>query len=460
MKTIILQTLTPVNRILTNSAGRKPCAARRGFLLIPLILVCFALCQQVQSAADAPKQAQSATDVVKQVPSAPEAPEQEQSAPDTPDPGPLPATNTGDGQLALGSLSTGTYNSAFGIFSLLSLTDGNFCTAAGAGALFSNTASENTAVGAGALFSNTTAGSNTATGAFALFSSTGVENTAVGRDALLNSTIANDNTAVGLLALLNNVDGASNTGVGAAALRDNISGSNNQAFGRGALRFATGSNNIGIGREAGANQTSGDNVISIGSPGDGTAFTASDRCFIGNIRGVVVGNLDGINVIVDSDGQLGTSNSSRRFKKDIKPMERTSEVILALEPVTFHYKDADTKKAENTPQFGLIAEDVAEVNPDLVVLDGDGEPLTVRYDAVNAMLLNEFLKEHKKVEEQQTNITQLNSKMAEQAAIIAQQQKGIELLTVQLKEHATQIQKVSAQLEVNKPAAQVVSHKQ
>jgi uncharacterized coiled-coil protein SlyX len=108
----------------------------------------------------------------------------------------------------------------------------------------------------------------------------------------------------------------------------------------------------------------------------------------------------------------------------------------------------------------LIAEDVAEVNPDLVVLDGDGEPLTVRNDAVNAMLLNEFLKEHKKVEEQQTNITQLNSKMAEQAAIIAQQQKGMEVLTAQLKEQAAQIQKVSTQLDVSKPAAQVVSYEQ
>jgi uncharacterized coiled-coil protein SlyX len=284
--------------------------------------------------------------------------------------------------------------------------------------------------------SNTTGGSNTATGAFALFTSTGVENTAIGRDALLNSTTANDNTAVGLFALLNNVDGSSNTAVGAAALRDNISGGNNQAFGRGALRFATGSNNIGIGREAGMNMTTADNVISIGSPGDGTAFTASDRCFIGNIRGLVVGNLDGIPVIVDSDGQLGTGNSSRRFKKDIKPMERTSEAILALKPVTFHYKDADTKKAENTPQFGLIAEDVA--------------------DAVNAMLLNEFLKEHKKVEEQQTNITQLNSKMAEQAAIIAQQQKGMEVLTAQFKEQAAQIQKVSAQLDLSKSAPQTV----
>jgi uncharacterized coiled-coil protein SlyX len=165
-------------------------------------------------------------------------------------------------------------------------------------------------------------------------------------------------------------------------------------------------------------------------------------------------------VIVDSDGQLGTSNSSRRFKKDIKPMDQTSEVILALKPVTFHYKNADTKKAENTPQFGLIAEDVAEVNPDLVVRDADGQPLTVRYDAVNAMLLNEFLKEHKKVEEQKTNITQLNAKMANQAALMAQQQKGMELLTAQLKEQAAQIQKVSAQLEMSKPAQQVVTYEQ
>jgi hypothetical protein len=190
--------------------------------------------------------------------------------------------------------------------------------------------------------------------------------------------------------------------------------------------------------------TTADNVISIGSPGDGTAFATSDRCFIGNIRDVTVGNGDGINVIIDSDGQLGTSNSSRRFKKDIRSMDQTSEAILALKPVTFHYKNQDTKKAENTPQFGLIAEDVAEVNPDLVVRDADGEPVTVRYDAVNAMLLNEFLKEHKKVEEQQTNITQLNSKLASQAAIIAQQQKGMEVLTAQLKEQAAQIQKVSA----------------
>ena len=127
---------------------------------------------------------------------------------------------------------------------------------------------------------------------------------------------------------------------------------------------------------------------------------------------LTVGNNDGINVIIDSDGQLGTINSSRRFKKDIRPMGQTSETILALKPVTFHYKNQDTKKAENIPQFGLIAEDVAEVNPDLVVRDADGEPLTVRYDAMNAMLLNEFLKEHKIIAEQQATISQLNSKMA------------------------------------------------
>ena len=282
----------------------------------------------------------------------------------------------------------------------------------------------------------------------------------MGELALNANTSSFDNTAVGFIALQTNSTGSSNTAVGAAALQNNISGSDNQAFGRGALRFATGSDNIGIGREAGANMTTADNVISIGSPGDGSAFATSDRCFIGNIRGVTVGNGDGINVIVDSDGQLGTSNSSRRFKKDIKPMDQTSEAILALKPVTFHYKNQDTKKAENTPQFGLIAEDVAEVNPDPVVRGADGEPFTVRYDAVNAMLLNEFLKEHKKVEEQQINITRLNSKLASQAAIIAQQQKGMEVLTAQLREQAAQIQKVSAQVELNRSAARTVASDQ
>ena len=470
MKTIILQTLAPLNdKVLTNWAVRKPFAARRGFLLISLVLV-FALCQQVQSAPDRPKQ--SAADGPKQ--SAPKTEEQvliTQSAPNTPDPGSQPFGNTADGQGALQSVTTGLYNAAFGTFSLLSVTDGNFCTGVGAGTLLVNTASENTAVGAGALLSNTDTTGNTATGAFALFSNTaiantangvralqnnttGFRNTAVGEHALIENIDSDFNTATGSLALSNNTTGGSNTAVGVSALLNNITGSFNQAFGRGALRNTTGSNNIGIGSEAGSNQTSGDNVISIGSLGDATVFDANNRCYIGNIRDTVVGNADGINVIVDSDGQLGTANfSSRRFKKDIKPMYQTSEAILALKPITFHYKNLDTKKAENTLQFGLVAEDVAEVNPDLVIRDKAGQVTYVRYDAVNVMLLNEFLKEHKKVEAQQATITELKS-------TVAQQQKGMDVLTAQLKEQAAQIQKVSAQLEVNKPAAQIVRNGQ
>jgi len=139
-------------------------------------------------------------------------------------------------------------------------------------------------------------------------------------------------------------------------------------------------------------------------------------------------------------------------------MELSSEALYALKPVTFRYKKEFDP--QGILQFGLVAEDVEAVNPDLVVRDKEGKPYSVRYDQVNAMLLNEVLKEHKKVEAQQTNITQLNSKMASQAAIIAQQQKGMEALTAQLKEQAAQIQKVSAQLEVSKPAPQVVNYEE
>ena len=454
MKTIILQTLTSVNKNMPKSLDRKRFDVRRSSILIPLVLLCFTLPAE---GVDAPNKS-GAAGAAKQLPSA-TTPEQAESAtPNTPDPGPLPISNTADGQFALASIDTGIYNSAFGFYSLLSLTEGSFNTGVGAGTLMVSTASNNTAVGTGALFANTTGTNNTAHGTFALFNNIdGLEHTAVGASALLNNTGANDNTAVGLFAMLNNVNGSSNTAVGAAALRDNVSGVDNQALGRGALRFTTGSGNIGIGREAAANMTSSTNVVCIASPGDATVPDASNRTYIGNIRGVVVGNLDGINVIIDSDGQLGTSNSSARFKKDIKPMDHEiSKAILALKPVTFHYKNADTKKAGDTPQFGLIAEDVAEVNPNLVVRDNNGDPLSVRYDAVNVMLLNEFLKEHKKVEKQATSISQLNCKMAEQETIIAQQQKGIQALTAQVQEQAAQIQKVSAQLELGKSAPQTV----
>jgi hypothetical protein len=165
-------------------------------------------------------------------------------------------------------------------------------------------------------------------------------------------------------------------------------------------------------------------------------------CFIGNIRDVQTQNADAIAVVVDSAGQLGTASSSVRFKKEIKPMDNANEAILALKPVTFHYKSDKT----DTPQFGLIAEQVAKVNPDLIVRDKSGEIYTVRYDAVNAMLLNEFLKEHCKVEEQ-------GHQLREQGAIIAKQQKQIEALTAGL-------QRVSDQFELSKRSPEVVRNDQ
>jgi hypothetical protein len=175
------------------------------------------------------------------------------------------------------------------------------------------------------------------------------------------------------------------------------------------------------------------------------------RTFIAGIRGVTTGQPNAIPVLIDSDGQLGTMNSSRRFKHEIKPMDKASEAVLALKPVTFNYKSDNT----NTPQFGLIAEEVAEVNADLVARDEKGEIYTVRYEAVNAMLLNEFLKEHKKVEKQEATITRLTNHFQ---TVSTQQRNEIQLLSDQLKEQAAQIQKVSAKLEASKPAPQVVDN--
>jgi uncharacterized coiled-coil protein SlyX len=213
-----------------------------------------------------------------------------------------------------------------------------------------------------------------------------------------------------------------------------------------------------LGYGAGSNVTTASNVICIGSGGG----NVSGSCFIDNIRGVTTSSNDAIPVVIDFFGQLGTASSSRRFKKEIIPMDKASEAVLALKPVTFHYK-SDTKE---TPQFGLIAEEVAEVNPNLVVRDQNGQIYTVRYDAVNAMLLNEFLKEHRKVEEQgrkvqeqEKAITQLKSTTARQEATIAQlestvgrQQKAMEAVTARLERQASEIQKVTARVEIGKLA--------
>ncbi len=402
--------------------------------------------------------------------------------------GGYPGGNTAEGQNALFSLTTGGYNTAVGFFSLRGNTTSSFNTALGAGTLAANTGDQNTATGAAALFSNTTGTFNTANGALALFSNTtgynntanglyslfsnidGAGNTAVGADALARNIHGNDNTAIGILALLSNTTGGNNTAVGWSALASNIDQNDNTAIGSHALYRNTGAGNLAIGSGALDSNTSGSfnvainggrnlttGIFNIAIANDGVAGESNttrigilqNRCFISGIREVTTGVPDAINVMIDSGGQLGTVSSSRRFKKEIKPMDRASEAILGLKPVTFHYK---SDKA-GTPQFGLIAEEVAEVNPDLVVRDKNGEIYSVRYDQVNAMLLNEFLKEHRTVQE-------LKSAMARQEATIAKQQEGIKALRTQLKEQAAQIQNVSAQLETRKPGPQMVENNQ
>ena len=287
-----------------------------------------------------------------------------------------------------------------------------------------------------ALFSNTTASQNTAVGGSALLSdSTGIQNTATGAFALNSNTTANNNTANGFQGLFHNTTGSANTAVGYRALF-NGNGSSNIAIGNNAgLNLTTGSNNIDIGTSGNAGESG---KIRIGKTG------TQNGTFIAGIRGITTTNANAIPVVIDSAGQLGTISSSERFKEEIKPMAQASDAILELKPVTFHYKSDST----GTAQFGLIAEEVAKVNPDLVVRDDDDEIYTVRYEAVNAMLLNEFLKEHHQVKEQGALIAQQRKDFE---ATIAQQQKQIEALT------AT-VQKVSDQLAFGKPAPQLVAN--
>ncbi|MGB9474549.1 MAG: tail fiber domain-containing protein [Candidatus Udaeobacter sp.] len=285
----------------------------------------------------------------------------------------------------------------------------------------------NTAVGAGALLSNADGADNNAVGAFALFNNiSGTFNNAHGRNALLNST-GDQNNAMGDDAMFDNTTGSFNTAVGDDALDANVDGNSN----------------VAIGDEAGTGLgPSVNNCIAIGVPGAGPFAVLDNTCFIGSIFDQPVSDVGTQEaVFVDQFNVVGIAASSRRFKHDIQPMDKASEAILALKPVTFKY-NADKN---GRTQYGLIAEEVATVNPDLVVQHKDGEISTVRYEQVNAMLLNEFLKEHKKVQSLETTV--------------AQQQKGMEVLTAQLKEQAAQIQKVSVQLEVNKPAPQVVTNK-
>src|SRR5437763_3119519 len=318
--------------------------------------------------------------------------------------GGYPGGNTAEGQAALFSLTTGGYNTAVGFFSLRSNSTGAFNTATGAGTLFLNTADYNTAAGAGALFSNATGVGNTADVTFALFS----------------HSDGNSNTAIGYQALFFHTGGSDNTATGAAALYSNTGADNNVAFGVQALFNTTGADNIAVGHRAGYNLTTGmfnidignlgvadeSNTIRIGDEGHGATY-------IGGIAGQTVG-AGGSTCYVDNAGKLGVFLSARRYKENVHCMNDASAALFSLKPVTFRYKPEFDKSG--TPQFGLIAEEVAAVNPDLVVHNAKGELSTVRYEAINVLLLNEFLKEHKKVEKLEATVGDLAATVKEQAA--------------------------------------------
>ncbi len=378
--------------------------------------------------------------------------------------GGYPNFTTAEGTNALQSLTTGVGNTSVGWRSLFSDTAGSFNTGVGAGALLLNTADENaafgaaallfnttgngnTAVGAAVLLSNTTGNFNTATGSHALYSNTeGFNNTAHGYLALVSNTTGTTNTATGTSALLSNTTGDGNTATGFQALASNVTGAINSAIGANALlHVTTGSGNIALGAEAGSAITANNDVICIGAPGP---ENVSGACFIGHIFGTT--SSGGTAVFINSDGRLGTQVSSRRFKEEIKPMERSSEALYALKPVTFRYKKEFDP--QGVLQFGLVAEDVEVVNPDLVVRDKEGRVSTVHYEVINAMLLNEFLKEHNTVREQGARITELKKEIAAFESKFAQQEQQIAALTADF-------QRLAADIELNKAESRAVAEK-
>jgi hypothetical protein len=378
--------------------------------------------------------------------------------------------NEGIGWHALFNNTTGYGNHAFGVDTLGFNTTGSLNTATGFRTLNGNTTgSYNTATGYNALQGNTSGDFNTASGESALYSNTtGCCNAAFGEDALVSNTEGNWNAGTGTNALFNNTTGSLNTGNGSGALFSNTTGNFNTASGFAALEVSTGNLNIALGFVAGGNLASGDNNIDIGNLGVaaesntiriGTVVPFTDNfgvthpkhtaTYVAGIMGKTVAR--GVPVFINANGQLGTATSSARFKDDIKPMDKASEAILALRPVTFRYKPEIDP--EGLPQFGLVAEDVDKVNAHLVARDAEGKVYTVRYEAVNAMLLNEFLKEHRKVQEQEATIVQLKSTLAKQETIDTHQQEQIEAL-------AAGLQKVSAQVGMSRAAPQVVVNDQ
>ena len=347
--------------------------------------------------------------------------------------------NTAVGSFTLGN-NQASGITAIGAEALSGNTDGTRNTAAGTAALFQNEhANDNTAVGWDALLNNDssrngTANGNTAVGSGALLKHNvdGSDNTAVGSQTLFTNTTGGSNTATGSNALGSNTTGFRNMANGVNALYFNTTGSRNTAEGFQALFHNIGSDNVGLGFNAGSNLTTGSGNICIGNGVLGVAGESNTT----RIRNIYASVASGRPVYINSDNKIGTLSSSRRYKEEITPMDKASEKLFALKPVTFRYKkEVD---AERALSFGLIAEEVAEVSPQLITRDENGNPQTVRYEAINAMLLNEFLKEHRKNEEQQATIARL--------------EKQLETVT------AT-VQKLSAQPK-SKPAPQTVLNDQ
>lgn len=322
--------------------------------------------------------------------------------------------NTLYGIYALNSNTNGSYNSAFGGSALNQNSIGSYNTASGYAALYLNTIGNyNNAFGGYALFTNTTGSYNTATGSNALYlSTTGSYNTSSGAQALYENTTGHHNTASGYRALLGNTNGSNNTASGTSALNENQTGIRNSAFGSNALyNNSNGSNNIGIGYQGGYYPT-GSNNIDIGAAGAATDNAVirigtqgtQKKTYLAGVRGVNV--TGGVAVMVTATGQLGVVSSSRRYKEDIRSMGDTSDRLLKLRPVTFRYKQPD-ENGQKPEQFGLIAEEVAKVMPELLIYNEKGQPETVAYQSLAPLLLNELQKAEKKIEQMQAEIDEL-----------------------------------------------------
>ena len=350
--------------------------------------------------------------------------------------------NTAVGSQALSTDTYTSYNTAVGYQALNGITgfahsdntavgyramanaDSYACVAIGVDALAVNTGQLNTAVGKNAMLNNTTGQNNTAVGWSSMAHNTvGSNNAAVGLNAMSNNTSGSTNSVLGSYSAPYNTTGSNLVSIGFQSLYANTTGSNNTVVGTNAMAAnISGSNNISLGWNAGSNLTTGDGNIDIGNPGvigdagvtrigtDGTQIATYMAGIVNSPLAVATG------IGITADGRLGVRGSSARLKEQIERMSRQSESIFNLCPVTFRYKkDLDPK---STPQCGLVAEDVAKINPELVLRDPAGEPLTVRYDEVNVMLLNEFLKEHKRVEAQGKEIAELKTALASQAELL------------------------------------------